>query len=180
MADERRIVIELKLPNAENANSGTDNQEDENGELKDALQKMLHPIKTMEKTIFGKHILLMSAYNTAKNTIKNQTFYYAQKYFDLTENYIAQQNLSNTMTAISKVAGFGSSVLGGAISGAEGGVPGMVVGAIIGGSTWAINEGLTLFHTYQEQNRMINLDKMQSTFAMTRMGLIDGGRGTEN
>lgn len=178
MADERKIVIELKVNGSGgNVTRSSGNTEEEN--LTDVLKTIQHPIKTLEKNVFGKNILAYEAYNQAKTTIKKTAFYVAEKYFNLTENYKAEQDLENVMSVIEHVSGIGASVLGGAIIGTKV-APGIgtAIGAGVGLISAAINTGIDAVKAWDRQHMQLTAMNIQSSFQMTKLGLIDNGRGT--
>lgn len=182
MADTRNIVIELKLKNSNGGNSlsSKSTKGDGNEEFKANLTTLLHPVKTMEKNVSGKNIVVNQAYQYAKSAIKQMVMYEINKYYSLTENYKAQQDMSNALATIGKVSNFGSTVAAGAITGAAGGPVGAAFGAIVAAVGYAANEGIQTYQRFEQQNRNLATMNVQSSFQLTRMGLIDGGRGSYN
>lgn len=182
MADTRNIVIELKLKDSNGGNSlsSKSTKDDGNEEFKADLTTLLHPVKTMKENTLGKNVVVNQAYNYAKSAVKQMAMYEINKYFSLTENYKAQQDMQNTLTTISKVASFGTTVAAGAITGAAGGPVGAAFGAIVAAAGWVGNEIISAKQTFETQERNLATMNNASVFQLTRMGLVDGGRGSYN
>lgn len=188
MAEEtKRIVIELKAAGSVSDSSGTSGTSSgDSGDLSASkyLSTLLHPIRSAEQYIgskgLGGHVAVQAAH-IAVNAVKNAGMYYLNRYLSLTENYQAEQDLSNTMTAISKAASLIGTVGAGAMGGmATGGPVGAAVGAVVAAVGWTVNETIDLVKTYDQQEISINEANGQSAFQSTRLGLSNGGRGTEN
>ena len=179
MADERRIVIELTLGGA-----GKPKEDSDDVSLTDVLKAAQHPFKTLESEMIsklpGNTQLWTYAIGQAKALIKNSGMYLIERYFNLTENYKAEQTLENTMSIISNVAeGYGS-IIGGAIVGAKAGPWGALAGAAIGAVSWTASTFIDAQKAFDQQNISLATMNMQSGYQMVRMGLIDDGRGTQN
>ena len=117
MESDRRIVIEILSSNGNSLGQQQNNSsnEKENGSsLQGMLQKIFHPIRTLEDVTVGKNIIAMQAYQQAKQTIIRTVDYYHNRYFSLKEDYLSETTYNNTKTAISKVTGFFTAVGGGA------------------------------------------------------------------
>lgn len=175
MADTRRIVIELNAY-GENEFGGGTGQTKSDGSSD--LQKMLHPIKSIENQILGKSIFVNQAYQQAKGIIKNVATYQIYRNFTLKEDYLGEQDFKNTMTSINKAISFGSAVVSGAVVGSMAGLP--AVGALIGATGYLINETVNYGKRMDSANLSLNSSVIQTNFGRTRAGLIDGGKGTQN
>ncbi|MCR4661686.1 MAG: hypothetical protein K5765_06805 [Clostridia bacterium] len=176
MADERRIVIELKLKGKGEGGFG----EKKDTDLTDALQAIGHPIKSLEKATLGKSAFIYYIYNQVKNGVINGARYKVGRYFNLTENYKAEQDLENTLSVIEHTASLGSSIVNGAVVGSTVGPVGTAAGAILGAGFWAGNTGINALKSWDAQNRALSTTRIQAGFQQTRLGLIDDGRGTQN
>lgn len=176
MADERRIVIELKL----GSGSEDEDKEDENASLTDMLKIMQHPIKALEKATLGKNALVYYAYQQAKQIAKTTALYRIERYFNLTENYKAEQDMENTLNVISHEVEAWTSIIGGAIVGAKAGPWGALAGTAIGLVAWGTNTGFSAWKAWDQQNMQLQTMNIQSNFQKVRLGLIDDGRGTQN
>lgn len=177
MADERKIVIELK---PQDVNKSVGDGEKKNKQDSYDLSALAHPIKYLEKNTIGKNVIAYQAYSLVKQQIKTMAMYEINKYFSLTENYTAQQNMNNALTAISKVASFGTTVVGGAMTGSALGPYGAAAGAIVAAVGWTVNESIQVYQRFDQQRRDLATMNTQSQFQLTRMGLVDGGRNSQN
>ncbi len=178
MADTRNIVIELRLSQGESSDSEV-SKDKESGKIN--LSDLLHPMRTVTKQVFGnKAGLVMKFTSSAKSTIMSAAKYEINKYLSLSENYTLQQDLNNTLTAISKMTSFSGAIIGGAITGSAAGPVGAIAGAIIGTVSFASNEAVQIYQRFDQQNRMLAGANVQSNFQFTRMGLTDGGRNSLN
>lgn len=177
MADERRIVIELKLGDGGSSNGG---DEDEEMSLTDMLRIAQHPVKALEKAVLGKTAWVYYAYQQAKQIVKTTALYRLERYYNLTENYKAEQDLENTLNGFEHVVEGWSSVIGGALIGAKGGVGGAVAGAIVGATSWTVNTIFNAWKAFDQQKMQLSTMNIQSAYQKVRLGLIDDGRGTQN
>lgn len=178
MADERRIVIELRLGDGGGGGGGDD--EDEEMSLTDMLKMAQHPIKALEKATLGKSALVYYAYQQAKQIVKTTALYRLERYYNLTENYKAEQDLENTLNGLEHVAEGWSSIIGGAIIGSKAGPWGAVAGAVIGATSWTVNTIFNAWKAFDQQNMQLQTMNIQSAYQKVRLGLIDDGRGTQN
>lgn len=178
MADERRIVIELKL----GGGSDGQGQEKEGKEigLSDILKAAQHPIKALEKATLGKNELVYYAYQQAKQIVKNTALYQIGRYYNLTENYEAEQDLNNALSVLSHASSGYASILGGAIIGAKAGPYGALAGALIGTASWTTTTVFNAWKAFDQQNMRLQTMNIQSAYQKVRLGLIDDGRGTQN
>ena len=84
------------------------------------------------------------------------------------------------MTGVSKIAGFGTSIVAGAVAGSAAGGPiGAVVGGTIGAVGNIVNMVLDVEKNWFQQSVQINTQNYQTAFQQTRLGLIEG-RGVTN
>lgn len=181
MADERRIVVELKVSSGSGESSAK--KEKDEDDLTSMLKVMQHPIQSLEKATFGKNLLLYRAWQQGKALAKNSILYTAGRYFNLTENYKAEQDLENTFSVLENVTNLGTSIIGGAIAGAKmsGGNPYVAVaGAAVGATMWGFNVALNSIKAWESQNIQIATMNIESSFQKVRLGLVDNGRGTQN
>lgn len=180
MADERRIVIELRIGEGA-AGESDDKAVDDGGEnLTKFLKMAQHPIRALEKAVFGKTEWLYYTYQQAKSITKTTVLYGLERYYNLTENYKSEQMLRNTLNVLTNASDFGTSVLGGAIVGAAGGPVGAMVGAVVGTISWTANATFNAWKAYDQQNISLKTMNVQSGYQKVRLGLIDDGRGTQN
>lgn len=167
MADTRKIVIEIQ-----GGSSSSDGKSKEERESS-LTSKLLHPIKSIEKATVGKNVLLNQAYQNTKSLVIQTASTSINRYFSLSEDYIMQNTVSNTMTTLNKVKGLGQSVLLGAQMGGP-------VGALSGLGAWGVSEFITNQANLSSYYEGINAANYQTQYARARAGLVDNGRGTEN
>ena len=177
MADERRIVIELKVIGG---SSSTDKKENPNRDLTEMLEIMQHPLNSAEKALFGKQAWANYAFQQAKSITKTTLMYRLNRYFNLSENYKGEQLLDNTLSVISHVSEAYTSVIGGAIIGAKAGPVGAAVGAVVGAVSWGVTSIFDAWKAFDDQSRQLSTMNIQSSYQKVRLGLIDDGRGTQN
>ena len=178
MADERRIVIELKLGSGSSTTSSND--EDEEMSLTDMLKIAQHPIKALEKATLGKSAVVYYAYQQAKQIVKATALYQLERYYNLTENYKAEQDLNNTLSVLERSVEGYTSIIGGAIIGAKAGPWGALAGAVVGAASWATNTVFSAWKAFDQQSIQLATMNIQSSYQKVRLGLIDDGRGTQN
>lgn len=172
MAETRKITIEILNTQVEKKDEEASNQQEVN-DNKGKLQKLLHPIKTVEKAIFGKNVFLNQAYQKSKELVVKTLNASANQYFSLSEDYFAETAYKNISTGIGKATSLGSTVVSGAIVGGVG-------GAIVSGVVWVAGEFIQNQATLSSYHQSLNAANYQSGFSRTRSGLVDNGRGTEN
>lgn len=103
------------------------------------------------------------------------------RYFSMSENYMAETDYQNAMTLINKGKSFYSSLTTSALAGGSiGGAFGVAVGAIIGATSWVANEYVNYQQRMSNYYQNLNATRYQTEFDRTRMGLTNEGKGTEN
>ena len=167
MADDRKVVVEIKLKDDEDVVANVTQNQDE--ETKDTTFKMLM-----------KNVIVMQTFDLAKDTLTRAVDIGITRHFSLQEDYIGENIYSNAKTTISKVSNLATSVIGGATAGAQLGGVGAVAGAVVGLASWGIGEAFSINERQSNYARTLNASKYGSEFAQTRAGLINNGRGTEN
>lgn len=183
MADDRRIVIELKVGGGDNANPTNIN---ESKDLVSILKNIQHPGAWIENKLLknvapGKAEFISYAVGKAKSIAKGYALYYVNRHLNLTEDYKAEQNLNNALSIISHVGEGFTTILSGAIVGAKaGGGLGAVAGAVVGAGAFAANTTLNAIQAHDEEKIRISTMNIQANYQQVRLGLIDDGRGTQN
>lgn len=173
MADERKIIIELK------AIGGDDSDEEEREE------EEVSTVKARKKAI---HQALKTVFHYAYNEITSEVFYEIGQYTSLSEDYKTQVLVSNIQTTVNKVKSLASStistaMLGAKIGGAFGGAGGPIgaaIGLLVGAGASVVSTGLELRRMYDQQNISLLVGDRNAIYAQSRIGLIDNGRGTQN
>ena len=184
MADDRRIVIEIKNVEGESAAAKTNKIAEKNSnDLQKTLKTLFHPIKTLENQAISQNVLVNQAVHQGIQVLKQSASaavnYYISRYFTLSENYNAETDFSNMMTGFNKVTGFIGSIGAGAIAGSVAGVPGAVIGGILGAAGYGVREGFGAAERKLQQQITISTNNYQSQFQQTRLGLTTG-RGVTN
>lgn len=185
MADDRRIVIEIRNAAEKTAAAKTNKIATENNEeLAKTLKTLFHPIQTAENASISRNVIVNQAVhqgiNLLKQTASSAANYYISKYFTLSENYNAETDFNNMMTGLNKATGFFGAIAAGAIGGAiAGNVPGAIIGAVSGALGYGIKEGFGVAERKLQQQITISTNNYQSQFQQTRLGLTTG-RGVTN
>lgn len=180
MADTREIVIKLKVVGK---GDGEVTEKEKNTDSVSGLKilnNIIHPVKSLEKALSNKVAGAGMVMNYAIQAVKSNVLYVVNRNFSLREDYQNEVTMSNAFGLIGKASSFGSAIAGGAIAGSAGGPVGAIVGAVIGATGWTVNQFVGASQKYDQQQIALNEMNQQSTFQRTRLGLIDGGRGTEN
>lgn len=158
--------------------------------MRETVRKILNPTKTAQEGIinlFGGDDATNNAINFGKSIIKNAltTAYDIammehNRYFTLTEDYIAQNRMNSLNAQISTALPMVTSVVSGVKVGLEaGGVPGAIIGAISGGLITGIKLRTEHDKKIEQHNMQLNAVNAQTEFMASRASLVNGGRGTE-
>lgn len=128
----------------------------------------------------GVKVLALYAYRSFANNLMATASQAWNRYVNIKEDYLAQNNMNAIKANLSAIKGYATSAVTGAQIGSVAGPVGAAIGAAIGVSANAVsrvvNYGVTIAN-YNEQNNAMNA---QTNYSRVRMGLMDGGRGTEN
>lgn len=164
--DSRNIVIELRVANS----SGTPKEESNNTNEEEQNQ-------VVKAATTG---ILLQAWSYAKQQIASIVTYEISRDLMLTEDYKSQIRINNAKSAIDKTVSLASALAGGAIAGSPGGFVGAAIGAAVATIGWSISETIGVYQKYEQAYTEIAISNYQSAYAMSRMGLINNGRGTQN
>lgn len=172
--EARKITVEIlnttqAEPDGEKKKEKSASEEKFDGDL----SILLHPIKSVEKVMFGKHILMKQAYDQVKGVIGNAINSSLNRYYALSENYMLETDITNIKTGISKATSFGTTVVSGAMVGGP-------WGAAIAAAGWVANEAISYNNNLSSYYTQINTNNYNTQFSRTRASLVDNGRGTEN
>ena len=157
---------------------GEDIKGDKNsaGSVKDVKNVNSEPNKVQE----AKALVKMGAEKVG-NIVMQTAQVSLNRYFSMSENYMAETDYQNAMTLINKGKSLYSSLTTSALAGgAVGGPFGVAVGAIIGATSWAANEYVNYQQRMSNYYQNLNATRYQTEFDRTRMGLTNEGKGTEN
>lgn len=181
--DDRRLVLEVWSRSGDKKQNASTKLTEEDKSFQRILQTAIHPISSAEKATLGKNVAFYEAYSQAKSLVKSSVLIHAFKYYNLTENYQAEQDLNNTMSVLEHIGGIAASIVGGAVTGAQvsGGTPiGAAIGAAAGAITSVAGNIINGYKAWDSQNINLTTMNKQSAFQQTRLGLVDDGRGTMN
>lgn len=144
----------------------------------DAGDNVQEQTKKSNKTLGA--VVANQLWEQTKANVKNIATYSLNRYFNLTEDYISEQNVNNAITAINKTMSFGTAVIGGAIVGASFGPVGAAITTIISTASWVINDAVEKTKRWQTARLSQENANYNREFSSVRAGLIDGSKGTMN
>ncbi len=146
------------------------------------LSKMLHPIQSVTAHSKDEGAMVYffkemgkDAANALETVVNNSV----TRYYQLSEDYIGQNNLNNIKANIGKAKSMGSSIISGATAGMTFGGP---IGAVIGGISSGAMSGFKMYQDYKQQvfnyyNSMNNTN-INTAYNAKRAGLYTGGKDT--
>lgn len=178
---QKEIVIKI-IGTTEKVAKKTKAKDDEEFSSK-ILNFLSHPLKKTEKFIFdnektGKHLIAQYIFDNAiSNAKKTATFSY-NKYLNLSENYLLENDLEGIKSGLGFANGLGASIISGAKLGSAGGPYGAIIGAIAGVSVYGVAQGISYEQKKYGYYNSIAASTYQSEYSQIRAGLIDGGRNT--
>lgn len=167
MADERMLVVELRIKGASsddssNGGEGMTTALTPKGENKDKNKKQ-----------DTKLVLTSYVFNSTINKIREDTDNSISRYFNLSENYIAQNYYNNVKTSIGKATSLAAYLKTGfSIAGP--------VGMVTSLGLWGAGQYLQYSARMSSYYSGLNATNYGTAFGQERAGLYDNGRGTEN
>lgn len=178
MADTRNITITI----LKKSDIGETHSNDKGGQTVDPNKKAKNEDEKEKKANkFAKGVATMIALSGAKHIIESTIQLSLNRYFSMSEDYIAQNDYKNIMTGIGKVFSAGSSVVAGVTSGlAFGGAVGGVIGGVVAGAGWVGQEVVNMQQTKANYYSQINASNINTAYMRERAGLYLNGKGTEN
>ena len=114
--------------------------------------------------------LLQKAARQVKGMVINEAKYQINKYFQLTDDYLGQQNLNIALNVVNKVWNTGLSVFAGAKVGASAGPIGAVAGAVLMASVSTIGTLQQISHNYEQERIKLNQMNVNLSFNRQRAG----------
>ena len=169
MANERKIIVEI-VTNFKGAEA-----KDQDGSNDDARQK--NNANSKEQAVKA---MVMMALGKVTDTVTNAVSLSMNRYFSMSENYMAETDYQNAMSFINKGKSFIGTVGASAMGGTALGPGGMAIGAVIGAAAWVGNEFVSYQQKMSNYYQNLNATNFQTEFDRTRMGLSNEGKGTEN
>lgn len=169
MANERKIIVEII------STKSSETVEKQDGSPKEAEEK--NNVSNKNKS---KKIEAMLAVDKISSIISSGVRSSMNRYFSMSENYMAEMDFQNAMTVIGKGRSFASTVFTAARAGSTFGPGGAAVGAIISAAAWVGNEYVNYQQRMSNYYQNLNATNYQTEFDRTRLGLTNEGKGTEN
>lgn len=189
--DERKITIEIIGGGSGTNGSSPSSQSEEDSEQQKALKQkqdilraILHPINTAEGAFFEnpKHELYRNVdkqlYEQAKATTFKLVDYCHTRYFNLSEDYLGENQYNIIKGQLQKTSNVIQSVGNGIIQGLQFGIPGAVVGAALSGLSLGVQYSISNSQRWSSYHQQLNAVNFNTQFNSKRAGLYDGGRGT--
>ena len=169
MAGDRRIIVEVSGGiTVTHVNEGQPEKEEVPGSQENIKQKN----SSSNKDNTARSLALM-AKDRANSLSQNSALSVVNRYFSLSENYMAETDYNNVMTVVNKVKSFASTVSTGASIGG-------VAGALVAAAAWGTNEFISYQNRMSGYYQALNATNYQTQFDRSRLGLTNEGKGTEN
>ena len=172
-ANERRIVVQI-IGGDTTTQPGPEEKEMEGS------QESIKAKTSQKETKSGAKALVKMGVERVGNIAMQTAQVSLNRYFSMSENYMAETDYQNAMTMINKSKSFVSTIASGAMAGAVGGPFGMAVGAIISAGAWGASEYVNYQQRMSNYYQNLNATRYQTEFDRTRLGLTNEGKGTEN
>lgn len=173
-ANERRIIVQII--GGETSTQPGPEAKDVEGSPEDVKEK--NSKKEIES---GAKALVKMGVEKVGNIAMQTAQVSLNRYFSMSENYMAETDYQNAMTMINKSKSLYSTIASGAMAGAAvGGPMGAAVGTIISAGAWGINEYVNYQQRMSNYYQNLNATRYQTEFDRTRLGLTNEGKGTEN
>ena len=180
MAEIREIKIKIEATNGGSTNSNGNSTKLVNGDGTANIGAYTHPVKSSEKNLLAKSLILNQAYGIAKTDIMEGVGVAFQRYTTLKEDYMFNNTVNHVSTSVNKVMSAGNAVLAGAMTGSVGGPVGAVIGASVALAGYGVSQGFQYQARMSNFNTALNETNTNTNFNRMRAGLIDNSRGTEN
>lgn len=175
MADTRDIQINIILKQKTSGRGGGSDKIP-----KPDTPQVVDDTQDKNKNSAWQTVILSQAANSTFKLVKEAGMYSINRYFNLTEDYMNENDFKNATQAITKTLSFGGSIYMGAKLGAVGGPVGAFIGATISTATWLVSDGIAKAKKWQTARLTQSNANYESYFAQVRAGLVDGSRGTMN
>lgn len=182
MADTRKITIEILSGDGKKTKKSS-KKDETNEELSETINKILHPIQTLEAATIAKVFFANQVYQQVKANFWTVVDYTHNRYFSLSEDYMGQVNYNNTKTIYNKAKSYALSAVNGFVSGMtlSGGNPILgATGAILSTAGQAVGDVFSYHERISNYYQSLNSTNAQTEFSRQRIGLYNEGRGTEN
>ena len=169
MAEDRRIIVEITSKIDLDVTTNNQPEEEELPGSRKHIQKFNN-----EKTIDHKARSMAKMYfNRAKEFTSNSSTSVINRYFSLSENYMAETDYNNLMTRIGKVNSLWATLKVGSSIGGP-------IGTVAAAAAWGTNEFISYQNRMSGYYQALNATNYQTQFDKSRLGLTNEGKGTEN
>lgn len=186
MAETSKIVIEILGENGSGGDSDEKKKKDEDkfDDVSEIISGILHPFATINKEItdnFPKSKFAFMFFDQAKSIVTSAFNAEVNRFFTLTENYVAERSYNGIKQTINTATGFLGAMGAGAIAGAKaGGGYGAIIGAVLSGGGYIANSFINSAATMSSYQQSLNATVAQTNFSASRASLINNSEGTEN
>lgn len=172
MAEDRRIIVEVTgTMNVKYSMESSPSSSEIPGSIENVKQK--NSSESGAKSSGSAKALALMAAEQATKIVGSMIQNSVNKYFSLSENYLAENDYTRYKTLASKGQSLFQSVATGV---ATGGPIGGVVAAVL----WGGNEFVSYQNRMSGYYQALNATNYQTQFDRSRLGLTNEGKGTEN
>lgn len=171
MAELRKVTIEI----VDSTGKGGDAPKSVQGTPIDASQA-IKPDKgeQSEGALLGKSVFVNQAFALAKREIVSEARFELNRYMQLEENYLGQQDWQNFERRIGKASSLLTTVGAGFMVGGW-------IGAGIASVGWGVSQATSWRREMRSYEMSLNASNAQRENSLSRLGaLTEGGRDTEN
>ena len=175
MAGTTRMVVELIKTIKE------DNSVSQSSPVEGVKLDTSSSIKNGKNNATAKTMVVLKAVDEVLSQTKRIAVSTGNRYFNLSEDYMAENQMNIVDEYVSRAKTLASDLYtGGKIGTSVGGIPGLIIGLIAGGVMYGVDKAQTIRERTSKWYSQLNATNYQTEWSQARMGLIDGGRGTEN
>lgn len=173
------LVVELRIKDtsgdSSNDDDGTPQQEDLKPKRPNKDKEREKRIKKLKQA--GNYALNQVMYDVRANVSLTTS-----RYFNMSENYLLEQDINNFMGMAGKInSGVSTVFLAGKIGHAIAPGIGTAIGIGVGAATWGVGQYIGYQSKLNSYYTSLNAVNYGIAFSKERAGgLYDGGRGTEN
>lgn len=175
MAGTSRMVIEL-IKTVKNEEKSTAQSSPVEGVKADTSSS----IKSAKGNSTAKTMVVLKAVDEVLSQAKRMAVSTGNRYFNLSEDYMAENQMTLVNAYVGRAKSLASDLITGAQIGSTFGPIGTVVGLIAGGVMFGVDSAIQIRERQSSWYSQLNATNYQTEWSQARMGLIDGGRGTEN
>ena len=167
MAEDRRIIVEI----TSNIDLDiTNHNQPEKDEVPGSRQSIKVKHVRVDETARS---LASYAKDKSKGLLNQVISAVPNRYFSLSENYMAETDYNNAMIIADKVRSFMTAVKTGASIGGG-------YGAVAAAAAWGTSEFISYQNRMSGYYQSLNATNYQTQFDKSRLGLTNEGKGTEN